>query len=237
MRLTGMSLLVVSLAISLSSAAAQELQAKNDPRSLINRLKGQTFFELTREFSKFKTPVYDKSYRNLIIDTKIRQRELKVISDQEVARKVRERIRPVLKLYGRENIDIIVFDSPAPDAVCVSGTALFYSTGLLEMAHRDRELEAITAHELAHEYLNALAVRAFEKNDYDTIRQIELVCDAFAVAALHELRLKASTYSGILQKLMQSPYAVAWKGDGTDSHPPLAVRVEAIGVLARALRR
>lgn len=235
MRRINITPLITLLLLSIG-AHAQALKDEADSRGVINTFQGKSFAELRREFEQYKTPVYQKNFRSLIIETNIRQGDLKISTDKEEVRKARARVSPVLKLYGRESIEIIIFESPAPNAICIGGTAIFYSTGMLQLAH-DKELQAITAHELAHEYVNTLALSAREQGDYQTLRRAELMCDAFAVAALRELKINPSAFKSILKKLTRSPYAVAWKGDGTDTHPALQTRLETITLLASALKR
>jgi Zn-dependent protease with chaperone function len=234
-RLLSAILSCLCLAVPVATGAERS-NNDTDVQGVLDAFKGKSFAALKGEFARSRVPIYDKSFRTLIIDANVRQGDLHLIEDKSLSQVVRDRVRPVLKLYGRESIDIVIFDSPAPNAICVGGTALFYSTAMLRLARR-KELEAITAHELAHEYFQATALRARERNDYRTLRRVELMCDAFAVAALRELGLGRSHFKAILTKLTNDSHSLGWRGNGTDTHPPLQTRLEAIDALDRVVRR
>ncbi len=225
-------LLLVLISCCLSASAQSSATLNLNEASTI--LRGRSFAELKKNFDRYRTPVYDQSFRSLIIAANIKQGELRVQTDKNALERLRWRLLPVLQLYGRESIDLVIFQAPAPNAICIGGTALFFSTGLFEVIDRDEELQAIAAHELAHEYLNTLALAARDRKDYQTLRSVERICDVFAVAALRELKINASFFKSGLEKLTSSSYASPWKGDGTDTHPPLRERLASISSLDAA---
>lgn len=123
------------------------------------------------------------------------------LEDPQILALVAEVIRPVLRLYGRENcFKLLIIDHPAPVAMNDSAVILMFSTGMLERAANDDDLLGHTAHEVGHDLFwrrTAQARRALElhsavgtgaslteRQAYNELFKIELECDAFSAITL-----------------------------------------------------
>lgn len=119
---------------------------------------------------------------------------------------VAEVIRPVLRLYRRENcFKLLIIDHPAPVAMNDSAVILMFSTGMLERATSDDELLGHTAHEVGHDLfwrrtaqarqalefhrIGAAGAAMTERQAYDELLKIELECDAFSAVTLAAMGL------------------------------------------------
>ena len=127
------------------------------------------------------------------------------LDDQRILALVAEIIRPVLRLYRREDcFRLIIIDHPAPVAMNDSGVILMFSTGMLERATSDDDLLGHTAHEVGHDLFwrrTAQARQALElyrtkgvgtalteRQALDELLKIELECDAFSAITLAAIR-------------------------------------------------
>ena len=63
------------------------------------------------------------------------------------------------------------------------------------------EVEALAAHEIGHEYVWAEYERAIRLGDRDRTKELELMCDAIAIATLHRLGLDPSRLMSGLEKI------------------------------------
>lgn len=123
------------------------------------------------------------------------------LNDPQITALITEVIRPVLRLYGRENcFKLLIIDHPAPVTMNDSAVLLMFSTGMLERATSDDELLGHTAHEVGHDLFwrrTAQARQALEfhrtgaagaamtkRQAYDELSKIELECDAFGAVTL-----------------------------------------------------
>lgn len=123
------------------------------------------------------------------------------LEDAQITALVAEVIRPLLRLYCRENcFKLLIIDHPSPVAMNDSAVILMFSTGMLERATSDDELLGHTAHEVGHDLFwrrTALAREALrlhrtgaagaamtERQAYDELLKIELECDAFGAVSL-----------------------------------------------------
>ena len=116
---------------------------------------------------------------------------------------VREVLRPVLTMYGRERVyDVVVIATPTPIMMSDSGVVLLVSTGMIERATSDDELLGYAAHEVAHEFYGRYSVYAAHlrrlvaeggrepallRHLAEMQAVIELQCDAFAALMLAAL--------------------------------------------------
>ena len=123
------------------------------------------------------------------------------LDDPQITTLVAEVIRPVLRLYRRENcFKLIIIDHPAPVAMNDSGVILMFSTGMLERTTSDDDLLGHAAHEVGHDlfwhrtaqarqilelHSNADAGTPLtERQAYEELFKIELECDAFSALTL-----------------------------------------------------
>ncbi len=169
------------------------------------------------------------------------------LNDPEITALVAEVIRPVLRLYGRENcFKLITIDHPAPVAMNDSAVILMFSTGMLERATSDDELLGHTAHEVGHDLFWRRTARArqalefhrtgateaamTERQAYDELLKIELECDAFGAVTL-----AAMGRNPLATARSHETFAREYPDYARPDLPPAALRVEVIeGVVPAA---
>lgn len=172
------------------------------------------------------------------------------LDDPQITALVAEVIRPVLRLYGRENcFKLLIIDHSAPVAMNDSAVLLMFSTGMLERATSDDELLGHTAHEIGHDLFwrrtaqarqalefhrtGAVGVAMIERQAYDELSKIELECDAFGAVTL-----AAMGRSPLAAARSHETFARDYPDYTRPDLPPAALRVKVIqGVIpATALR-
>ncbi|HEX7955921.1 MAG TPA: hypothetical protein VF508_03210 [Pyrinomonadaceae bacterium] len=169
------------------------------------------------------------------------------MDDPQITALVAEVIRPVLRLYGRENcFKLIIIDHPSPVAMNDSAVLLMFSTGMLERATSDDELLGHTAHEVGHDLFwrrTAQARQALElhkaglagagmteRQAYDELLKIELECDAFGA-----LTLAAMGLNPLAMAHSHEMFARDYSDYVRPDLPPAALRVKVIeGVIPAA---
>jgi len=112
-------------------------------------------------------------------------------------------VRRLLQKADRDSAHVVkVVDVPqaaiglhARAVVLISETALALLTG--------EELQALTAHELGHEYVWDDYARAVQIKDANRIKNLELVCDAIAMVTLDRLALNPSRVISGIEKMSQ----------------------------------
>ena len=96
-------------------------------------------------------------------------------------------LRPVLELAQRDGLVLVkVIDVGHAFVGLHARTVLLLSRDALGIVN-DEELEALAAHELAHESFWNDYAEARERGDDPRLQELELLCDGLAVAALRQL--------------------------------------------------
>ena len=86
-------------------------------------------------------------------------------------------------------------------AIGLHGRAvILISEAALTLVDAD-ELQALLAHEIAHEYVWTERERAFQHADHDGLKDLELMCDAIAIVTLHGLGMDVSRLMTGVQKI------------------------------------
>ncbi|MBV9927747.1 MAG: hypothetical protein JOZ96_22195 [Acidobacteria bacterium] len=169
------------------------------------------------------------------------------LDDPQITALVAEVIRPVLRLYGREDsFKLLIIDHPAPIAMNDSAVILMFSTGMLERAMSDDELLGHTAHEVGHDLFwrrtaqarqalelhgtEAAGAAMTERQAYDELLKIELECDAFAAVTL-----AAMGRNPLAPARSHEAFAREYPDYARPDLPPVALRVKVIeGVVPAA---
>lgn len=172
------------------------------------------------------------------------------LDDPQITALVAEVIRPVLKLYGRENcFKLLIIDHPAPVAMNDSAVLLMFSTGMLERATSDDDLLGHTAHELGHDLfwqrtaqarqilelhrVGSTGTTLTEQQAYDELFKIELECDAFSAVTL-----AAMGRSPLPMARSHEAFTRDYPDYTRPDLPPAALRVKVIeGVVPRVAAR
>ncbi|PYQ16881.1 MAG: hypothetical protein DMF79_18135 [Acidobacteria bacterium] len=110
-------------------------------------------------------------------------------------------IEPVLDLHGRKGtVEIKVIEVGQAFVGLHARTVLLLSRDALALLTPE-ELQAVTAHELGHEYVWNEYQAAMTSADYRRMQQLELVCDGIAVIALRALGLDAACLIAAVTKM------------------------------------
>ena len=112
-------------------------------------------------------------------------------------------LRPLLHETERESVYAIkVIDVPQA-AIGIHGRAvvLISATALLLLSVE--ELQAVIAHEVGHEYVWAEYEGARLREDRERLRQLELVCDAIAIAILRGLGMPTGALVSGLEQMIR----------------------------------
>ena len=63
------------------------------------------------------------------------------------------------------------------------------------------DLQAMAAHEIAHEYFTDDYASAYESRDHRRLKELELLCDAIAIVTVHRLGLDPARLLGGIEKI------------------------------------
>src|SRR5262245_5907837 len=98
----------------------------------------------------------------------------------------------VLRATGRESVyEIKVIDVPQAAIGLHARAVLLISEAALTLLDAG-ELQALLAHEIAHEYMWTERERAFQRADRSRLKDLELLCDGIAIVMLHGLGIDVS---------------------------------------------
>jgi hypothetical protein len=159
------------------------------------------------------------------------------INDQREIFRVQTRVRAVLALHQRaQTIEFIIFRYEQPVILTKPGVVIAISTRFLDLVGGDdAALSGAVSHEIAHQYVALEIYGALQRGDMARLRELELFCDAIAVASLIALGMDPARYSQLLKKVMSfSPEAVKLN-DGHGETPSLATRLKLIGEVQKVL--
>ena len=149
---------------------------------------------------------YLKSLRPPPVSADRRARSLTMVRKEDVVEASREQrakldaLQPILAYLEREGVIEVKLLRPPGEmawAGFLEGAAVLISTDALDLL-APPELQAVVAHELAHEYFAGEYDAARAMKDYDTVREIELRCDAVAIVTMSRLGLdRGALLSGV----------------------------------------
>jgi hypothetical protein len=143
-------------------------------------------------------------------------------------------LMPILKYHARESvIEIKVLDLPRASVGIQGHSALLISEQALRLLTTD-ELQAIVAHEMAHEYFWAEYWEAHRRQRYEALREIELRCDGIAVITLERMGLDPANLISGIQKIQLINTRVEEMGKLT--HPLPAERLKFIRAMAELVK-
>ena len=109
----------------------------------------------------------------------------------------------VLGAHNRDEVyEIKIVDVRAARMGLHARSLLLISEKMLNLLS-ERELQAMTAHEIGHEYIWGEFDAARWSGDYCRLRQLELLCDAIAVATLEHLGIDHRYLVRAIEKVMR----------------------------------
>jgi hypothetical protein len=143
--------------------------------------------------------------------------------DRSSSRKLAS-LTPLLRATGRDSAyEIKVIDVRHVRIGIYERTVLMIPGIALGLLDAD-ELQAVVAHEIAHEYVAVDYARASARNDGRRLKDLELLCDAIAIVTLQRLNLDRSRLMTGLEKITRYNWnffeaQVEWR-----SYPSLSER-------------
>ena len=149
------------------------------------------------------------------------------------ARRKLAALGPLLRATGRDSVyEIKVVDVPLARIGLYERTVLLISETALTLVEAD-ELQALVAHEIGHEYLWTDSERASRLGDHSRLKELELLCDAFAIVTLQGLGMDPSRLiSGYREDHPLQPSELFGTAVNETGYPTLSERRE----FARAVR-
>jgi hypothetical protein len=107
----------------------------------------------------------------------------------------------VLQATGRDSVyGVKVGDVPQAGVGLYERAIVVISRAALTLLSTD-ELQAVGAHEIAHEYLWDEYARAIRLADRNRLKDLELMCDAIAIVTLNQLGMDASRLISGIEKI------------------------------------
>ena len=113
-------------------------------------------------------------------------------------------LEPILEYYARSSVlDLKVVRMGQATVLFLAGAAVVISEEALDLLTA-KELQAIIAHELGHEYFWNEWQQARLNKQYEKMQEIELRCDGMAIITLNQLGLDPSHLISAITKLTKS---------------------------------
>jgi hypothetical protein len=109
-------------------------------------------------------------------------------------------LRPILAYHDRAGIEVKILRLGLAWAGMLEGAAVVVSEEAVDVLTAE-ELQAVIAHELGHEYFAAEYEAARQNKQYDTVKGVELRCDAVAIITMRRLRLNPTSLISGVSKL------------------------------------
>ncbi len=148
------------------------------------------------------------------------------------ARRKLAALAPLLRATGRDSVyEIKVVDIPVARIGLFERTVVVISEPALTLVDAD-ELQALVAHEIGHEYLWTDYERASRLGDHSRLKELELLCDAFAIVTIRGLGKDPSRLITGIEKFMHYNERLFGTTYNESGYPTLFERRE----FARAVR-
>jgi Peptidase family M48 len=168
---------------------------------------GGRAFEYFARGSQEAWDAYLKRLRPPPLSADRRARALALVRKQDLVEPAVEQqaklgaLHPVLAYLERDTAtEVKVLRLDLAWAGLLEGAAILISPDALDLL-TPAELQAVIAHELAHEYFAGEYDQARAKKQYDTVKEIELRCDAVSIVTMSRLGLDRSALLSGVAKL------------------------------------
>jgi hypothetical protein len=133
-------------------------------------------------------------------------------------------VKQVLRAAERDSVyEIKVVDVPQAGIGLHARAVLLISEAALTLLHAD-ELQAVTAHEIGHDYVWLDYERASKLGDRNRLKELELVCDGIAILTLHRLGMKTSRLTSGIEKISRFNHERLGAAVNEGSYPTLVER-------------
>lgn len=203
-----LGVLLPALLAAASDGAAAEASARA-PQRLSLGVAGSRAFEYFARGDHHAWDDYLKSLRPAPASADRRLHSLAMVRKEDVLEPSPEQkakldaLQPVLSYLERDSVtEVRILRLDLAWAGLLEGAAVLISPHALDLL-TPAELQAVIAHELAHEYFAGEYQAARATQDYDTVKEIELRCDAVAVLTMSRLGLDRSALLSGVAKLLK----------------------------------
>lgn len=187
---------------SASAQSRRRVVGTDDAAPVMKLFEGRSTTDTLQALSAVRVPAFSVEDRADILNSTSPRFRRSIITDEARVASLKQRLKPVLALHGREGkLEIIVYDDDVPETQSVPGAFLAFSTGLLDLARSDGELQGVAARELAREYFTLPSAYARYTEDHALARQQERNLDAVTIATLLELKLNPAEYKVLLRRI------------------------------------
>ncbi|MGB2713883.1 MAG: M48 family metalloprotease [Vicinamibacterales bacterium] len=144
----------------------------------------------------------------------------------EAARRKLAALSQLFRATERDSVyEIKVVESPFARTGLYERTVVLISETALELMEA-ADLQALMAHEIAHEYIWTQRERASRLRDYYRLKELELLSDAIAIVILHGLGLDPSRLMATVEKLTRYNRKVLGVTIDESGYPTLSERRE-----------
>ncbi|QQS45942.1 MAG: hypothetical protein IPM66_18775 [Acidobacteriota bacterium] len=166
--------------------------------------KALSYFQNIRDrdfesyLSRIRLPEVSADHTAEVLENLSRMKEASISGRSRV--KI-DAILPILQFHNRQNsveIKVVEFDYAF---VKLQGRAVMLISHKALNTLSAEQLQALVAHELAHEYFWRDYFDAKVRNEYSIMRMIELLCDGVAIITLEGLNLDSRSLNSGLAKL------------------------------------
>ncbi|HEU4596978.1 MAG TPA: hypothetical protein VFS10_17740 [Pyrinomonadaceae bacterium] len=210
----------------------------DDAAPVMKLFEGRSTTDTLQALSAVRIPAFSVEDRADILNNTSPRFRRSIITDEARVAALKQRLKPVLALHGREGkLEIIVYDDDVPETQSVPGAFIAFSTGLLDLARSDGELQGVAARELAREYFTLPSAYARYTEDHALARQQERNLDAVTVATLLELKLNPAEYKALLRRIYERTPLDVGDDERAAIETAFAARLDAFNRLEVALKK
>jgi hypothetical protein len=196
----------------------------------IERLGDLSPAAIRERLKQMRIPAYRPG--PVLVNKIIQLQELPIVESKRVDQ-LKAAMQPVLDYHLRGRMPIYVLRSDRPRAYLAERAVIIITTSMTDIAS-DAEIRGVIAHELAHEYVWDVQVKARREKDGKLMRECELFCDAVAAFTLKEIGDDPTSYGRILLRMaiFGINYGIAMRKK-SDTHPSLDARIKLNKFLCR----
>jgi hypothetical protein len=210
----------------------------DDAAPVMKLFEGRSTTDTLQALSAVRVPAFSVEDRADILNNTSPRFRRSIVTDEARVASLKQRLKPVLALHGREGkLEIIVYDDDVPETQSVPGAFLAFSTGLLDLARSDGELQGVAARELAREYFTLPSAYARYTEDHALARQQERNLDAVTIATLLELKLNPAEYKALLRRIYERTPLDVGDDERAAIETAFAARLDAFNRLEVALKK
>jgi hypothetical protein len=210
----------------------------DDTAPVMKLFEGRSTTDTLQALSAVRVPAFSVEDRADILNNTSPRFRRSIITDEARVASLKQRLKPVLALHGREGkLEIIVYDDDVPETQSVPGAFIAFSTGLLDLARSDGELQGVAARELAREYFTLPSAYARYTEDHALARQQERNLDAVTIATLLELKLNPAEYKALLRRIYERTPLDVGDDERAAIETAFAARLDAFNRLEVVLKK